>query len=714
VSTDASSPALPQPPSNVSALVVGLEKYGFTGSGTALPGAARSATRYASWLVSRGVCRPERITLMTTVGQDGDDELVADPDIRRLGHAGADHDFAQWINGYGPEKDDKLFLLFWVGHGFAYPGDPYEKLALLGSDADDQKLRHVELKDLLLAASVVAPKADVVAFVNACRAPVARGWEDRLENGFQKILTEQSREADRAGKQFVVYAAAHGQTTKMAGDDDITFADKLLSRLDTLPPGDGPRELFGAGLEDFVKELSQRQAGPQWTTYGYWGRDGKKELPPPPDDRDLNWDEWRNLVDIAAAVDDAHDTDMTWQVRWGAYYHALGLNGPENKPRSLTSVTDLITALRDRRSPGGQAPPLVIACDYVAHLPWPACRPELDAWCERWADNHVDGIQRRHIAQAKRPVRLPDRPYLSISVDDYPGPSPGRYQLVPLLSAIGEPCPRPKRGPVTESRIPAEVEAVINEAMADGTVPSLDALVVELVLPRRLVQRGWRPEYMKPEHLGIDYAVVIRDAEVARGWGKNGQVARNRAREKFRAMAEFVPDESSSWSGQIEWFTCEDAREPTAGEIAVALRNKFCIGLGRKKISASARSRGNGSARGLADSIERGVPIVISMLHAKGCHKCVLAPASPSPGGDGAVCEIPAVKSRVSREVDKNPNGLPDLPYILRDIRTDLGVSSELQLGVYMEDPSRLWPGYLELKSQYRPDGSQETSGKGH
>jgi hypothetical protein len=243
---------------------------------------------------------------------------------------------------------------------------------------------------------------------------------------------------------------------------------------------------------------------------------------------------------------------------------------------------------------------------------------------------------------------------------------------------------------------------VIGEVVAEGTVRRLDKLLVELVLPRRLVLRGWRPEYMKPEPpLGIEYAVVIRDLEVARGRDGNGPVARARAWRKYQLMTKFVPDGSSRWSDRIKWFTCEDSLEPTPSQIASALQdpNIFCIGLGRKKGQASSRSKRGGSPMGLVDSIKSGAPIVISMQYAEGCHNCVLALSRPV-SGDGT-CEIPTGKSRVNQKVDDNPDGLHDIPYILREIRNDLGPASELQVGVYMEFPGRLWAE--NLKSQYRP-----------
>jgi len=729
---------VPAPPrERVSALVVGLESYDVKGSGTDLPGAARSAKRFASWLITHEVCLPRRITLMTTGGQDSDDSPIPDGwgEINHFDQARADQDFTRWINEYGPKIDDQLFLLFWVGHGFAYPNDATEQLALLGSDADDHQLRHVELRNLLRAASDAEPSVDRVAFVNACRAPVTAGWERRLKAGFRDLSTEKGSDTEPSGRRFVVYAAAHGYTTKMAGDEDITFADRLLGRLDELKGSYNPAGIFGENLESFVKELSRDQAGPHWTTYGYWTPDGEEQLPPPADDHDLNWKEWQELREIAAAIDDAHDVSLTGLVRSSAYYHAVGLNGREGEPPRLESVTDLVTALHSWRPLEDQAPPLVIACDYVANLPQRDGQPELAAWCRRWARARGgDGVSRLKLATDERPARLPNRPYLSISVANFRGtpPAPGQYQLEPLLSAIGRLRKRDIRGPYTASRIPAGIADMINEIVADRKVPNLEELVVEVVLPRRLVRRGWKPEYTKLKApLGLDYAIVIRDQDVARGGRENGAaVARAKAWTSFQRMANYVPDEDSRWSDRIEWFTCEDAKKATSKEIAVTLNNRdrYCIGLGRKKEAASSDRRGNGPLMGLVESVESGAAIVVTIQHAKGCNGCGGASSgqvkesseqseesSGLSDGSKRPCEIPAGKSRVNQRVDQSPNGLHDLPYILRDFRNELGANSELQVCVYMEDPGRLWwESVSKLQSQCHPNGSRNSSGKGN
>jgi hypothetical protein len=61
---------------------------------------------------------------------------------------------------------------------------------------------------------------------------------------------------------------------------------------------------------------------------------------------------------------------------------------------------------------------------------------------------------------------------------------------------------------------------------------------------------------------------------------------------------------------------------------------------------------------------------------------------------------MPEEKQLILRSVDNTVRwkGLPDLPYILRDIRPELRQAG-LQIGVLMEDKGRLWPSYDQLAS---------------
>jgi hypothetical protein len=133
------------------------------------------------------------------------------------------------------------------------------------------------------------------------------------------------------------------------------------------------------------------------------------------------------------------------------------------------------------------------------------------------------------------------------------------------------------------------------------------------------------------------------------------------------------------------------ARAPAAGQ-------RFCIVLGRRENPADDRN-GDGlldAPMGLDPAIENGAsPILLTMLEAPGCKVCSV----------GLDCDNASRKKMITQKVDDRDtyvNGLLDLPYIVRDIRADstLGSATDMHLGVYMENLSRLEAERSGLRSQ--------------
>lgn len=731
-----------------SALVVGIESYQITGAGVDLPGSARLAARFAGWLLERDICLPERITLMTAYdeaaysnGKYGP-ELSPEDDIKRLRegpgakvnlllHANAASDFGEWINGlYAPRERDAFFLLFWVGHGFTYPYLRDRRLCLLGSDANDYQLNHVELADLLDVVGEIAPGIHEAAFVNTCRAPVTDGWERRLQGGWRPVTPPTGRGPSPGGssptvKQSIVYAAAHGQTTKMAGWRDRTFADVLLERLDALPHGAGPLAIFDDDLQGFGDQIGWR---PYVTTFGYFHDRTERLDTPPQDDRDLTYDEWRNLVEIARSIDGATGPKTRWDVRLGAYCqaveleHVLGLDAGDapDRPKPPDTLEELIGALRNR-PPRSKAlpPPLVVAFEFVAHLPTPSSRPQLAEWCAAWANaRDPDGWYRLNNAQGRRPRRLPDHNYLSVLINEMYSPPVGqqmpsrRYRLSALLWAINGPVALKGDGwgagdgagetaaGITADEIAGAVNRLIGQAERCQLVPDSDftQMLVEFVLPRELL--GRRLEYEGDTQLGYIYPIVFRDLERLRGLGKSS--ARNLAEKIQRLIDEFEADDSAPWSARIRWITCADLGSVKLGDISaiVSAEDTFCLALEHGNSGGVPDAGpGAGTPMELIYSLDSGAAIVVSLNYENRCDSCILRPPRDADGSE-VRCQMPEEKQLILRSVDNTVRwkGLPDLPYILRDIRPELRQAG-LQIGVLMEDKGRLWPSYDQLAS---------------
>jgi hypothetical protein len=723
-----------------SALVVGIESYQIAGAGADLPGSAKLAARFARWLLRQGICRPERITLMTAYDEaayssgkygpelspeDDLEELSAGSGVEWFSHANAVSDFGEWINGtHAPREKDAFFLLFWVGHGFTYPGLRDRRLCLLGSDANDYQLNHVELTDLLDVVSEIAPGVHEVAFVNTCRAPVTAGWERRLQDGWRPVTPPASQPLSSGGsqpasEQSIVYAAAHGQTTKMAGWQDRTFADVLLEKLDALPDGAGPLAVFDDDLKGFGDLIGWR---PYVTTFGYFHDRTERLDTPPQDDRDLTYDEWQRLVKIARRIDAGPKT--RWDVRLGAYCQAVGLEEVlgldtghvADRPRSPDTLEDLIGVLRNR-PPASRAfpPPIVVACEFVAHLSTPNPRSQLARWCAAWAKTRgPDGRRRLANAQGRRSGRLPGD-YLSILVDEVYDPggpltaghqTPSRrYRLSALLWAMDGPVALRgdgwgTGGVAAETAVGITADEVADAAarligQADERQGVLDPLrmLVEFVLPRELL--GRRLEYEGATPLGLIRPIVFRDLDRLRRPDKS--TARNQAELTRERIDKFEADRRSPWSKRIKWFTCRELDGVKLGDISAIVSEEsiFCVALEHGNNRSESHSGADSDTpMELIYSIDSGAAIVVSLNYENHHDNCALSLSSQA-GGGAMLCQMPMGRDLIVRSINDRVRwkGLPDLPYIACQIRSKLH-SAGLQIGVLMEDKSRLWPSY--------------------
>lgn len=714
-----------------SALVVGLEKYGSDTED--IEGSVLLAGRFAQWLVDHKVCLPDRITFMYSYDevkyQEGGlynpalspkDQLDKLREGKYLGihfvdHAYADRDFADWINDtrYRPEWADERFVFFWAGHGYAIPHDPSQRVYLLGSDADNGKLRNVELLQLLTTVSAMAPDATVAAFVQACRIPIPDGYERDLAADSQPVRPDPRPAAEGSIRNLrVVYAAAHGESTKMAGREDATFADALLTLLDTLPMDCGPEAIFDDGqLDKLIERLRWEGIRPYQASYGTRHGDRLWSETPPSNDANLSREEWDILLEEAERIDRAHDT--TGLVRWGAYCQAVGLGGGKYRPELLKTLKDLFFALRSLPPSGDRrdraAPPLLIACDFVAHLAGHDL-PGLVAWCDAWADARGrDAVELLEAVRQGRPDRLEDRPYLSIMVgrakptEPQPGRRPlSRYALYSLFYAVNDARWLPDQHSLARSEIlDVALDSVIVEALKQG-IAAPGKMIVEFVLPRGLL--GWWLEYEQPYLLGSHYPVVIRDWK--RAAHQDGFGAGFRAQEKLRlARANGSPRSSQAA------FLCAAGQPPvTTAVIGATARSAetVCIVLARAPVHTL-----NGSADvipdALASALDAGAPIVVSLEHPARCGECHSEATVAVDEDDGPSCPMRRAWNRISEQVDNSKwtDGLMDLPFILQEVRDEVALDQQLtglKLSVLMEDPGRLWPGYFQLETGFQPE----------
>ncbi|MFB8117385.1 caspase family protein [Streptomyces sp. NPDC056465] len=219
------------PPDRVFALVVGIERYA-AGPDWDLPGPARDALRFRSWLLARGV--PDANIQLHLAPLPG-----AVPD---LPFRPADHDSLRraFVKDVTDRRDEALWV-WWGGHGVL---DTDESMALYTSDAtlSDRRAIHVESALTRLRSDATPGLGVQMWMVDACRT-----FDE--QHGFPQTLSSErfptgARIAEH--RQTLMFAAGRGQR---AGNDPDRrlglFSDIVLCELSADPMPE-PLPLFDA------------------------------------------------------------------------------------------------------------------------------------------------------------------------------------------------------------------------------------------------------------------------------------------------------------------------------------------------------------------------------------------------------------------------------------------------------------------------------------
>jgi hypothetical protein len=732
-----------------SALVVGIERYGFGRPGQNKGREAHLAAEFAQWLRDKTVCLASRITLMVAYNeqdyeydeQDLEDDALdnnyREPPTKLLtkleepykdgpykGEPGVTvvrnariGDFDDWARHRHPAADDERFVLFWAGRGLADQSDPYKKIYLLAEDADD--LRYLELGQLLDAVGSYAPRAHRVAFADACRGlPLGReklkptdGWS-----------VPPGAYTPEGVDPFIVYAAAYGPTTDEYRKDEHGFTNKLLKCLVDYPTqseaifgkpspkppeaGQEPRKIFEEQLQWELFHLWRAQPGtPSWTIYRYQDPyrqpepiDGRY---PVPDASQLKAAEWASLLaEVRGKASPASN------VLWNAYFYAAGpppADGSRPGPGPLDRLADLMQALRDLPPGGDLPPPLVVGCDFVANLPVSDQYAGLNKWCRYWAAARNVNTQLQN-AIANRPERLrDDRPYFSILVE--PIPTGRHYRIGAVLWTADKPkwLDKSEHANVAEDRIRAVVEELVIRMKLPHAKSSPGGVVVEFVLPRRLLD--W-PRYNEIGDIIRPYPFVVRDWDRLQGQG----LGKDKAEARWPGIKSFRPSWRESGASKIKWFECGPMPKQAQIETAADDDGIYCIALAIPEEPADDPNRGIPPS--LYAAVHAGAPIVIWILqggldtehpHGRKLGTTIDKIAVPSIE-EQVKCAVPHIRKQIERGIRHSKKGFLDLPYLIHDLRRQfLPKDNPPQIGLLMEDIDRFWPGYFNWQSPGRP-----------
>jgi hypothetical protein len=738
-------------PRGVCALVVGIESSFATENkpNGELRGAAREAAEFAHWLLDNEVCRPDRLTLMTAYNEEtylsdedkqspkaeldrikGRTEELRLGDINHVPHSSTRQDFDKWITGqFGPDADDRQFILFWVGHGLTYPFRRFDpRLCLLGADATSSQLRHVELGNLLDAVGMIANKGKGVhqiAFVDACRDPVPPTNEGFLAAG-QEVIKSGVRPIGRHSnyRQSIAFAAAPGRTTRTSGWENRTFAQQVLFHVKGLSPGQGPDVLFDDDLSRGVASWLSRAPRFMETamTFRYLNKrndwlmcplEGETEFEIPDD-------EWNELLDIAQSLDSRRVTAS--EVRWAALCHAVTLDqvlrqddgpGGPTRPGALQNLAELFTALYGWPAGEGKLlPPLVVACNFVANGPGSGADARLAQWCRAWAAKRgPDAEEALREAEEARRKMSPGRNFLGVMVDSNPSPGAAgsrKYLLNGFVLKGGRPHSLGSRGPVRDRDVAGEIADLIAVADEFKMIDVFNNTIIDLALPRDLIGRRVEYDVYKEDTrpLGAMYAVAVRDLDRMRGVSARnhgGPRSREIASATLQRMHEHRNVGHTDWFKMIKWIKCDQSHEAKKQAIDRAIGNQAKIGFvlecGRRAVPGDAKS--NAASLELAYSLNAGAAMVLSLQHEGGCERC---PFRVPDGAQGAgSCQTFKSAKRLIKDALNDPTrqGPFDAPISIREIRQKLRAKG-IVIGVLLDGQDHMWADYAGLVSGSR------------
>ncbi|GAB2897554.1 effector-associated domain 2-containing protein [Streptomyces mayteni] len=257
-------------PERTAALVVGIERYA-AGPDWRLPGPARDAVRFRSWLLRVGV--PERNILLHLATEPGEEPAVAH---RPATLAAIRHALLTELRALEPET----LWIWWGGHGVL---DEQENNRLFCSDATvaDKRNLHLESARATLASDLLPGRTRQLWLIDSCRTFVE---EHRFRNTLPTETLPSGRRTS-VHEQLQLLAATRGQR---AANDPLRragiFSDLLLDVLDGTPdqpwPPDG--EALYREVEARLVPLRAQGMTDQLPTLTLRGRIDIHQDPPAP------------------------------------------------------------------------------------------------------------------------------------------------------------------------------------------------------------------------------------------------------------------------------------------------------------------------------------------------------------------------------------------------------------------------------------------------
>lgn len=226
-------------PSNVHALIVGIEKYDAGSPDYDLNGPASDAVNFLDWLLDRGV-EPEKIHLFLSPLENNKRRLDAHIKAKGLSLKPAKSQEIRKAIDYELLQEGKkgdLLYIFWSGHGFITKTDSTIRRLFL-EDTDNVSKRNLNLNSLLEALKTSTYGSGFsrqILLIDAC----ANSYYRDLNKTLQGVASGEDFAANgdiNKAEQFVLFASAEYEVTTNDSDAGIgTFSKVVLEELGEQP-----------------------------------------------------------------------------------------------------------------------------------------------------------------------------------------------------------------------------------------------------------------------------------------------------------------------------------------------------------------------------------------------------------------------------------------------------------------------------------------------
>lgn len=249
----------PIQPTNVHALIVGIEKYQ-AGSEYNLNGPANDALKFADWLLQHGT-KPEHIYLFLSPLEQNQ-RVLSEAQDRGLAPSLATRDAIDrtiLLRLTSESSRGDLLYVFWGGHGIITKTEATVRRLFFADTDDDTKwnLNVNSLVEALGTSTYGTGFPQQIFFIDACANAFYQGLAQTMQGEASEVRFAASGEAER-GEQFVLFASATYDTaTNDSAGGTGHFSRSVLEHLQGESICPNMQQVIEEVQSDFLQQQKQ-------------------------------------------------------------------------------------------------------------------------------------------------------------------------------------------------------------------------------------------------------------------------------------------------------------------------------------------------------------------------------------------------------------------------------------------------------------------------